>query len=55
MVITPQLKELKKKLPADVLARQDAFEEVSRQQRGRHTTHRGATVRAIGETRARSD
>jgi 2,3-dihydroxy-2,3-dihydro-p-cumate dehydrogenase len=31
MVITPQLSELKKKLPADVRARQEAFEEQIRQ------------------------
>jgi 2,3-dihydroxy-2,3-dihydro-p-cumate dehydrogenase len=47
MVITPQLKELKKKLPADALARQDAFEEQIRQT---IPLGRGGTVDEVAAT-----
>jgi 2,3-dihydroxy-2,3-dihydro-p-cumate dehydrogenase len=49
MVITPQLKELKKNLPADVLARQDAFEEQIRQT---IPLGRGGTVEEVATTTA---
>jgi 2,3-dihydroxy-2,3-dihydro-p-cumate dehydrogenase len=49
MVITPQLQELKKKLPADVLAGQDAFEEQIRQT---IPLGRGGTVEEVAATTA---